>query len=119
MVPGSFLAAKQVATRNILAPLLWLCAIVFPTGIIASHFFTGLTSSLLIGAALVPPAITILAYIFWTFRDPDRLQSEEFVLQQRWMTSNPQIGDNSTQEVIDVTAAHSQLTANAVPTKGR
>lgn len=119
MGPSSFLAAKQVATRNILNPLLWLCAIVTTASLLALPFATGAILTVLLITALAPPACTLAAYGYWTFKDPDRLQSEEFVLQQRWMDTNPQIGDNRTNEVIDVPLSQTRLSANTAPTEAR
>lgn len=109
---GSFLAAKHVATRNVLAPLLWLSAILTPTSLLAAKFETGIVAAILLIAALSPPALALVAYGYWTFKEPNRLQSEEFVLQQRWMDGGGQIGDNQTGETIEVPKGQARLGAN-------
>lgn len=63
-------------------------------------------------AALVPPAFTLVAYTFWTFKEPDRLQSEQYLLEKRWFDTQVQIGDNRTREVIDLTPEQSAPSAN-------
>jgi hypothetical protein len=62
--------------------------------------------------ALVPPACTLLAYGYWMFKEPDRLQSEHYLLQQRWFDTQGRIGDNRTREVIDLTPQQSTPTSN-------
>jgi hypothetical protein len=109
------LAANKVATRNILNPLLWLCAIVTPASLVAAPFASGALLTVLLITALVPPACTLAAYGYWTFKEPNRLQSEDFVLQKQWLDTNALIGDNRTQQVIDVTPGQSQMTANTAP----
>lgn len=86
--------------------------------LVAAHYEAGFVANALMIAALVPPAFALVAYIYWTFKDPNRLQSEDFVLQQRWMDTNAQIGDNRTKEVIDVAPEHSRLAANTAALAG-
>lgn len=62
--------------------------------------------------ALVPPACTLLAYGYWMFKEPDRLQSEQYLLEKRWYEAQVLIGDNRTDRVIDVTPQQSAPTAN-------
>jgi hypothetical protein len=113
--PTSIVAAKQVATRNILAPLLWLCAIVSGPAALGAAFASATLLAVLLILALAPPLFTLVAYAYWTFKDPDRLQSEQFVLQQRWMESQALIGDNRTKEVFDLSPQQNTLTANTAP----
>ena len=87
--------------------------------LLALPFAGGAVLAVLIITALVPPACTLAAYGYWTLKDPDRLQSEDFVLQQRWTDTNPQIGDNRTNEVIDVPPSQSRLSANTASGEGR
>lgn len=115
MGPIPVAAAKHVATRNILNPLLFLCAIVSCPAIVGAAFASGPLLTALLVAFGVPPVFTLLAYCYWTFKDPNRLQSEQFILQQRWMDAQPpQIGDNRTHEVIDVSSQETILAPNKV-----
>lgn len=77
--------AGVVRVRNARNPLLWMIALVTPTSwlavyflrddIIVKYFFTAIGSLPVFGATV--------AYFIFIFRDPDRLQSEEFVLKQQ------------------------------------
>jgi hypothetical protein len=60
----------------------------------------------------VPPGFTLLAYLYWTFIEPDRLQSEQYLLEKRWYDSQVLIGDNRTKEVLELTAQQVPPTAN-------
>jgi hypothetical protein len=77
--------AGIVRVRNALNPLLWATATMFPAGVGAAYLFrddAALKYALLAFGAS-PGVLMLAAYIFYMFRDPDRLQSEEFVLRQR------------------------------------
>ena len=52
----------------------------------------------------------MLAYLWFMFKDPDRLQSEPFRIEQQWVQA--QIGDNRTHQVITVPTDPDNLTAN-------
>jgi hypothetical protein len=95
-----------VATRNILAPLLWMDAIISLPAILTLPFAPTVLLPWRLMLALVPPAFTLLAYGFWTFKNPDRLQSEQ------WFDTQVRIGDNRTEEVIDLTAQQRMPTPN-------
>lgn len=112
LVAGPAAAAKQVATRNILAPLLWMDAIVCLPAIVGLPFAPALLLPWLLGLALVPPAFTLAAYTYWTFKDPDRLQSEPYLLEKRWFDTQVLIGDNRTKQVIDITPEQTAPTPN-------
>lgn len=105
-------ASKHVATRSVLNPLLWLCGIISLPSLIVAAFVSGPLLTALIVLGVAPPAATLLAYLFFMFSDPNRLQSEEFVLQQQLVAA--QIGDNRTKEVLEIPVEMSGLTANTV-----
>jgi hypothetical protein len=114
-------AAKHVATKNILAPLLWLDVIISLPAIATLPFMPTVLLPWRLVLAVVPPAFTLLAYTFWTFKEPDRLQSEQYLLEKRWFDTQAQIGDNRTREVIDLTPEQSAPSANTAisgPTNG-
>jgi hypothetical protein len=79
--------AAVVKVSSVVNPLLWLAATVTPTALVASVLTAWLTSSDLLPVmfgvlAFLPPLMAGFAYAFWSIRDPDRLQSEEFQLKQ-------------------------------------
>jgi len=111
LAPGIVGAARGVATRSILNPLLWLTLIVTPTASAATLFAPGSLVTLFAILAIAPPGLALLAYVYFMFADPDRLQSEPFRIEQQWVQA--QIGDNRTQEVITVPVERSAPTANS------
>ncbi len=70
--------------RTAINPLLWLVGITTPLALVLA-FLTAdpLVRMFLFGFAAVTVAATFVAYFVILFRDPDRLQSEEYRLRQR------------------------------------
>lgn len=75
--------AAVVKVDNALNPLLWLTAVVTPVSAVLAAFVANpaLATAFLFLAA-IPVALVALAYFLFLFRDPDRLQSEEYQLKQ-------------------------------------
>lgn len=73
--------AGIVRVRSALNPMLWTMAVALPLFLLAAYFFRDdfLAKWVLLALA----AISFLVTITSLFRDPDRLQSEEFVLKQQ------------------------------------
>lgn len=108
-------AAMQVGTRSVLNPLLWLCGIC-STFIVGAVTAAGLDASPWLVAALAflsaaPVFVALWAYIYFAVKDPDRLQSEPFRIEEKWVQA--QIGDNRTHQVITIPSGHSAPTGNA------
>lgn len=105
-------ASKQVATKSALNPLLIICAIIsLPALIALADPWFPASMRWLAGFALIVPVVAALgAYIYFMLTEPNRLQSEEFLIQQQSLAA--QIVDNRTQEVIEVSAVSSALSAN-------
>jgi hypothetical protein len=79
-------AARVEAVRVIssaLNPMLWLTGIVSPLSLVLA-VSTGdvLLREALLGLAILPVLVTIVAYCVFIIRDPDRLQSEEYRLRR-------------------------------------
>ncbi len=75
--------AGIVKVRNALASLLWLSLICLPIASGVAYLFRD-DPILKYGFAIVaaaPILAAIIAYFLFLFRDPNRLQSEEFVLR--------------------------------------
>jgi hypothetical protein len=75
--------AGVLRVRTVLNPLLWLTAAVMPAcfaagGAIGYETVLGVAITL---AGLVPAAVTLIFYVRFALRDPDRLQSEEYVIR--------------------------------------
>jgi ABC-type bacteriocin/lantibiotic exporter with double-glycine peptidase domain len=70
--------------RTAINPLLWLVGLTTPLAfILAAIIGDQLTRLILICFAAVPVIATLIVYIIFMFRDPDRLQSEEYRIRQR------------------------------------
>ena len=92
--------------RTAVNPLLWLAGIVTPLSTIAAVVVGDRwVRATLMALAAIPVFATLIAYFTLLFRDPDRLQSEEFRLRQaalRILYSKPAEADivNAVQEVL-------------------
>ncbi len=73
---------ERVRTNSILNPLLWLIAIIEATSIPAAVLSTGLLQYLFFILAASPVMIALFAYVRMMYKDPDRLQSEEYLLER-------------------------------------
>jgi hypothetical protein len=70
--------------RTAINPLLWLVGLTTPLAfILAAIVDDRLIRILLICFAAIPVIATLIAYVIFMFRDPDRLQSEEYRIRQR------------------------------------
>jgi hypothetical protein len=80
--------AGVIRVRNVLNPLLWLCGLITPSSWAAVYFLREepVIKYFLLASGAVPILATLISYFIWMFRDPDRLQSEEFVLRQQELT---------------------------------
>lgn len=77
--------AETIRVRNVLNPVLWGCAVATPVCgglayLFASDPILRYGFSALAG---MPVLLLALGYIYFMLRDPDRLQSEEFVTRQQ------------------------------------
>ncbi|MGB7097667.1 MAG: hypothetical protein WBD95_02720 [Xanthobacteraceae bacterium] len=65
--------------RTAINPLLWLVGLTTPLAFVLAALIGDLVIRLLlICFAAVPVIVTLVAYVIFMFRDPDRLQSEEY-----------------------------------------
>lgn len=70
--------------RTAINPLLWLVGLTTPLAFILSAIIDDrLIRVLLICFAAIPVIATLIAYVIFMFRDPDRLQSEEYRIRHR------------------------------------
>ncbi len=76
--------AAVVKVSTALNPMLWLAAVVTPASLLAAVFSSTPSIQLLaLGLAASPVILAGVAYFIFLFRDPNRLQSEEFQLRQQ------------------------------------
>jgi hypothetical protein len=70
--------------RTAINPLLWLVGLTTPLAFILAAFIGDrFTRLALICFAAIPVIVTLIVYVIFMFRDPDRLQSEEYRIRQR------------------------------------
>ena len=69
--------------QNILNPLLWLSGTFGAVCIFSATRAEGLLQQELFGAGAICAVYTLLANTYWTFKDPDRLQTERYRLSNR------------------------------------
>ncbi len=74
----------SIKHKTIVQPLLWLCG-TFGLGcfVLAATVKDPWLEHGLFVVGIVPLALLAFAYIYFMFRDPDRLHSEEFQLKRR------------------------------------
>ena len=80
--------AGVVRVRNVLNPILWLCAVTTPCCFLLPYI---LGSDAVLRYALaslgsLPVGVGLFSYVYFLLRAPNRLQSEEFVLRQQELT---------------------------------
>ena len=75
--------AGVLRVRTVLNPLLWLSATVMPACFVAGGFigYQSLLGTAITLVGLVPAGVALIFYVVFALRDPDRLQSEEFVMR--------------------------------------
>jgi hypothetical protein len=79
--------AAVVKVNNALNPLLWLAAVVTPASLLAAILSgSAQVQSFACWIAAAPVALVGLAYAILLFRDPNRLQSEEYQLKHVELT---------------------------------
>jgi hypothetical protein len=70
--------------RTAVNPLLWMTGIVTPLSLVLAVIANERWMRVaLLSLGALPVAVTLAAYFVLLFRDPDRLQSEEYRLRQR------------------------------------
>jgi ABC-type bacteriocin/lantibiotic exporter with double-glycine peptidase domain len=88
--------------RTAINPLLWLVGLTTPLAfILAAIISDQLIRLILICFAAIPVIATLIAYIIFMFRDPDRLQSEEYRIRQRALQILYKKGGSI--EIVDIT----------------
>lgn len=76
-------AVRGLRVRSALNPMLWLCAIATPLCFTSSYFFRehDFISYALIAIGVLPILISCIGFLFFMFKQPEKLQSEDYQLQ--------------------------------------
>lgn len=87
--------------RTALNPALWIVGLICPLSLVLAAFATDANARLaLFCFAAIPLLGAIIAYFILMFRDPDRLQSEEYRVKQQAMLYLYERGGST--EIVDV-----------------
>jgi hypothetical protein len=99
--------------RTAINPLLWLVGLTTPLAFILIALISDqLIRMTLIIFAAAPVLTTLVVYIIFMYRDPDRLQSEEYRIRQRALRILYRKGGST--EIVDVAKEVAQVeTSNA------
>lgn len=95
---------ERVTVRNVMNPVLWICGLISAPAAIAVGFSAN-PGWVLISLAIGPVAIALFGFMYFMFKDPDRLQSESYQLRKQALELIEEKGsfapiDASTIEVI-------------------
>jgi len=104
------IAAKILETggglkvRGALNPVLWLYALT-SSSMLSGAIFVPQYALLFITALLIVLAVALSSFIYLLFRNPDRLQSEEYQIRKRSMEIMQEKGDDKPRIIdsVDVT----------------
>jgi hypothetical protein len=80
--------AGVVRVRSVVNALLWALPLVMASCLVSAYFIGPNTWVIILFAALVMGTflLFVFSFLYFLFKDPDRLQSEEYVLAQRELT---------------------------------
>jgi hypothetical protein len=73
---------ERVKSNNVLNPLLWICGITELFAVPAALLSQGYVQIFFCALAAIPIVFALLAYFIWMFKDPNRLHSEEYLIQR-------------------------------------
>jgi hypothetical protein len=95
---------ERVAVKSALNPALWICGLISVPATFSLGFAPN-PSWVHITLALGPVVVALFSFLFFMFRDPDRLQSESFQLRKQALEIIEEKGsfaviDATTMEVI-------------------
>jgi hypothetical protein len=97
--------------RTALNPLLWLVGLTTPAAFILAAFIGDqFIRLILLCFAAIPVVATLIAYVIFMFRDPDRLQSEEYRIRQRALQILYKKGGST--EIVDVAKQVTRIEAS-------
>ncbi|WP_156411767.1 hypothetical protein [Ensifer sp. Root954] len=83
LVPHHGEAIQRMTTKSVLTPMLLLLAIALTTLLPAIYFSTGWTQEVLTYLVVLVVVVSVGFYTYFAIRDPDRLQSEEYLVELR------------------------------------
>jgi hypothetical protein len=91
---------ERVSVKNALNPVLWVCGLISVPAAITLGFAPN-SSWVHVTLALAPVGVALFSFLFFMFRDPDRLQSESFQLRKQALEL---IEEKGTLAIIDASS---------------
>ena len=76
-------AIGRLKVSSALNPCLWLCALVIPSGLFGANKSTGWLQGACLVLTFVPVILFSIAFLYFMFKDPDKLRSEEYELRKQ------------------------------------
>lgn len=73
---------ERVSVKNALNPILWICGLVSVPAILVLGVMPH-PSWVHVTLALAPVAVALFAFLYFMFLEPDRLQSESYLLRKQ------------------------------------
>ena len=100
-----------VRVRSALNPLLWLVGCTMPLAIVGALFVADpVARYVLLAAGVTPVVLAVMAACLFLVTDRDRLQSEEFILEQRRIAIMARKGVAPHQiEIVSTSPADSRI----------
>lgn len=97
--------ASSVKLRNVLTPILWLCALCLPIGLFGLSFAPTSLAWVFIVLLLAPVSAAIASFVWFALKDPRLLQSEEYLLREeqlRLMSKKGEVTDPAELKAVDL-----------------
>ncbi|MBB4236671.1 hypothetical protein [Rhizobium esperanzae] len=91
-----------MTTKSVMSPMLWLLGISLTTLLPTIYFTTGHIQELLTYSVVVIIAAALVFFAYFAIKEPDRLQSEDYLIEQRRIALLGETGRPLT--TIDLTA---------------
>lgn len=108
-------ALKGARRTNAVQVICWMCVVVsIPSFYFATQQPPGTLQVALLVAGFIPIALFSFAYLYFLFKDPDRLHSEEFQLKSRSLDLIENKGGTIDMDRVNLTAI-----TNPYPTQQR
>lgn len=106
---------ETVKVRTAVNPLLWLTGLTLPICLALMLSLDDRSIRLgLLALAAIPVLASVVAYFVLLFRDPDRLQSEEYRIRQRALQILYRRGHSA--DIVDIATQRPRIEKAALPT---
>ena len=98
-LPKTNTALERVKTSSAMASPLALCVIIVPTCLVLTAYSDGLKMWLFFGILAFCIVFFAIIYIAWMFKDPNRLQSEDYQLARHQIMGDESRGNRMIADI--------------------